>query len=131
MGRGRGHTPTEALIKPALRSRPRPRQRPGVGREAAQLQQKLRLFDRLMDLAADEDDDKKALELEDLAWAQMAEADPIRIIHAGQLLDVSENTVREWADRGVLSEVEGSPRRVSLDSVLRAKEIVADRSTFA
>jgi hypothetical protein len=58
-----------------------------------------------------------------LADRRVADASPIRISHAQKLLGVSNQTVRTWAKDGILDDFGGSPQRVGLQSVLRAKDI--------
>lgn len=84
----------------------------------------LDLFDGLMQLAEEEDSARGAEKLRGLAWADAKAADPIRVLFARQLLGVSDRTIADWCRRGVLEECPGSPRRVTLDSVLRAKAAV-------
>jgi excisionase family DNA binding protein len=63
-------------------------------------------------------------ELRDLRARRIGHARPVRLAIAADLLGVSLPTVRAWADEGVLEWRDGSPRRVSLDSVLRVRPIV-------
>jgi DNA-binding transcriptional MerR regulator len=120
MGRGA----TAELIKPEQRTRPRNGRRPALAREASELRRILRTFDDLIKIASSETA-KQAERVEEVAWDHVHRAEPIRVLHAAQLLGVSDHTVSEWADRGILAEQDQGPRRVSLESVLRAK-IVAD-----
>jgi hypothetical protein len=62
--------------------------------------------------------------LEQLAWRRLEEAEPVRLSDAQQLLGVSNQTVRNWAKDGVLDDCCGSPQRVGLGSVIRARELV-------
>jgi hypothetical protein len=41
---------------------------------------------------------------------------------AARLLGVSEPTVRDWADQGVLEDAPVKPRALSLESVVRVRE---------
>ncbi len=93
-----------------------------IGREAYRLWSQLDLFDRLKDLA--ERDPGRRDELEALAWDKISEADPIRVRHAQQILEVSAGTVTDWTRQGILEEEGSRPRRLSLASVLRTKGIV-------
>jgi len=63
--------------------------------------------------------------MEELAWQYIREADPIRVSHAEKLLGMSNQTVRSWIDEGILDGFGGSPQRIGLESVMRAK-LVAD-----
>jgi DNA-binding transcriptional MerR regulator len=65
-------------------------------------------------------------ELRDLRARRIGHARPVRLAIAADLLDVSLPTVRAWADEGVLEWRGGSPRRVSLNSVLRVRPIVRE-----
>lgn len=65
-------------------------------------------------------------ELSDLRARRIGHARPVRLAIAADLLGVSLPTVRAWADEGVLEWRDGSPRRVSLDSVLRVRPIVRE-----
>lgn len=115
---------TAELIRPGQRRRPRRAHRPVIDREGEALRRTLRVFDRLRQLAAEEGRPKKAAELEDLAWQSVGEAEPIRVLHACQLLRVTDQTVREWMRRGLIEDRGENPRRVGLESVLRVKAIV-------
>lgn len=112
------------LVDPSPRSKPRARHRNIVADEAGRLRRVLDLFERLIELAADENDPDRRLTLEELAWHEVSEAEPIRVSHAAQLLDTSDRTVATWAHRGVLDERSTRPRRVSLDSVLRTRQLI-------
>jgi DNA-binding transcriptional MerR regulator len=65
-------------------------------------------------------------ELRDLRARRIGHARPVRLVIAADLLGVSLPTVRAWADEGVLEWRGGSPRRVSLNSVLRVRPIVRE-----
>jgi DNA-binding transcriptional MerR regulator len=65
-------------------------------------------------------------ELRDLRARRIGHARPVRLAIAADLLGVSLPTVRAWADEGVLEWRDSSPRRVSLDSVLRVRPIVRE-----
>lgn len=43
---------------------------------------------------------------------------------AARLLKVSEPTVRDWADRGLLTDLNAKPRAVSIESVLHVEELL-------
>lgn len=62
----------------------------------------------------------------DLRDRRIGHARPVRLSIAAELLGVSLPTVRAWADEGVLEWRGGSPRRVSLESVLRVRPIVRE-----
>jgi hypothetical protein len=83
------------------------------------------MFERLVSLADRERNAnaRAAADLEDLAWEHVREADPIRISHAQKILGVSNQTARSWIDQGILDGFGGSPQRVGLESVVRAKRI--------
>jgi hypothetical protein len=85
------------------------------------------MFERLTSIAERESrrdaNSKAAAEMEQLAWEVVREADPIRISHAEEILEVSNQTVRSWIDEGILDDFGGSPQRVGLESVVRAKQI--------
>jgi len=112
---------TAALLEPPRRRRPGAGRETALSQEATRLRRDLSLFDELMRLAEDEDNEK----LRDLAWSDAGSADPIRVLFARQLLGVSDRTIADWCRRGVLEEQpDSSPRRVTLVSVLRAKAAV-------
>lgn len=123
MGHG-ASTPTAELVEPTRRSRPKPGKQTALAQEAFRLKRDLDLFDGLMRLADEEDNARGAEKLRDLAWADVEAADPIRVLFARQLLGVSDRTIADWCKRGVLQERPGSPRRVTLASVLGVKEVV-------
>lgn len=124
MSRTRGQSSIAELIDPDHRDRPKSARRKVIDREAERLQNTLDLYERLMEIAADEPDAARRRRIEELAWDKMREADPVRILHAKQLLQVSDRTIADWAQRGLLDARPGSPKRVSLDSVLRIKAVV-------
>jgi hypothetical protein len=92
-------------------------------REALLTQRTLRVFDDIMAIAdslpEDAGDDAR-----EKAWRAVDDSDPIRVLFAQQLLEVSGQTVREWIDKGVLESVGSSPVKVTLASVLEVKDIV-------
>lgn len=85
------------------------------------------MFDRLMSMAGREAQrnakSRAAADMEKLAWEHIREADPIRVSHAQKVLGVSNQTVRTWMDEGVLDGFGGSPQRIGLESVVRAKQV--------
>ena len=85
------------------------------------------MFDRLVSMAGREAQrnakSRAAADMEELAWEHIREADPIRVSHAQKLLGVSNQTVRTWMDEGVLDGFGGSPQRIGLESVVRAKQV--------
>jgi hypothetical protein len=93
------------------------------------MERTLEMFERLMATATRtrerEPRSETAAEIEQLAWQHIREADPIRISHAERLLSVSNQTVRSWLNEGVVDDCGGSPQRVGLESVVRAK-LIAD-----
>lgn len=118
-------TPTALLIEPAKRRKPKETgRRPVVEREGNDLQRTLRLYDRLREISELGGDPKLQATLEELAWVTVREAEPIRILHAEQLLGLTNQTIHDWIERGILEEQGSSPKRVSLESALRAKLIV-------
>jgi hypothetical protein len=120
MGRGAS---TAELIDLRRRSKPRPGKKGAVDREALLTQRTLRVFDDFMRIA-ESMPDGSGDELREAAWRAVDDADPVRVLIAEQLLGVSGQTVREWIERGVLDAVKGSPVKVTLASVLEAKDIV-------
>jgi hypothetical protein len=64
--------------------------------------------------------------LEQLAWRRLDEAEPVRLSDAQALLGVSNQTVRNWVRDAVLDDCGGSPQRVGLGSVIRARELVEE-----
>lgn len=61
-----------------------------------------------------------------LAWEQVKTSPPIRIRSAQDLLRVSDHTIDIWCQRGILELSGKSPKRVSLDSVLVAREALEE-----
>jgi hypothetical protein len=61
-----------------------------------------------------------------LAWEQVKAFPPIRIRSAQDLLQVSDHTIDAWCQRGILKLSGRSPKRVSLDSVLVAREALEE-----
>lgn len=91
------------------------------------MQRTLAMFERLMSIAERESrrnsKSQAAAEMEQVARELVREADPVRISHAERILGVSNQTVRSWIDEGILEGFGGSPQRVGLESVMRAKRI--------
>jgi hypothetical protein len=121
---GRGASSIAELVEPRRRARPQSGQRTGLTQEAEQLKRTLHHFEQLLGLAAEERDPVWKQRVEGLAWQYVRDAEPIRILHAGQLLDVSDRTIAEWIRRGVLEGRPGRPQRLTLESALRVKEAV-------
>jgi hypothetical protein len=92
-------------------------------REFISTRRTLRVYDDFIELA-DNLPDKSAEDARGKAWRAVDDADPVRVMIAEQLLQVSGQTVREWIEKGVLDAVEGSPTKVTLASVLETKDIV-------
>ncbi|MDX6589232.1 MAG: hypothetical protein QOI84_506 [Solirubrobacterales bacterium] len=61
-----------------------------------------------------------------LAWEQVKAFPPIRIRSAQDLLQVSDHTIDVWCQRGILKLSGKRPKRVSLDSVLVAREALEE-----
>jgi hypothetical protein len=105
------------------------RARPSVAKDWEDLQRTLGMFEQLVEASAREREREResraAAEMEQLAWQHLRDANPIRVSHAEKILGVSNQTVRSWIQEGVLDDFGGSPQRVGLDSVLRAK-LIAD-----
>jgi len=60
------------------------------------------------------------------AWRIVREADPVRLSYAAAVLGVSDQTVRDWLDAGLLEDFGGAPQRVGMESVARVRELVRD-----
>jgi hypothetical protein len=89
----------------------------------------LRLFDEARELAErarSSGDDDLAAELDRHAWHIVREADPVRLSYAAAVLDVVDQTVRDWLEAGLLEDFGGAPQRVGLESVARVRELVRD-----
>ena len=104
-----------------------PARRPSVAREWDEVERTLDMFERLLSIAEHESrldtSSGAAAALKELAWDHVRDATPIRVSHAENILGVSNQTVRSWIDLGILDGLQGSPRRVGLESVVRAKRI--------
>lgn len=61
-------------------------------------------------------------EIRRLVKEQTEEWRPVRVLFVSDLLGVSDHTVADWCARGILEERGSNPRRISLPSVLRAKD---------
>lgn len=93
-----------------------------LAREKAELDRTLYFLDHY--LAAAKEAGRAGDKIRNLVKQQAEESRPIRVRFAGSLLDVSDHTVVDWCRRGILVERETHPRRVSLESVLKAKNIL-------
>ncbi len=51
---------------------------------------------------------------------------PVRLAYAAAVLDVADQTVRDWLEAGLLEDFGGAPQRVGLESVARVRELVRD-----
>lgn len=106
------------------------RPRPSLTKDWDALQRTLGMFNQLLDASARErerqPDSHAAAEMERLAWQHVSDADPIRVSHAQDILGVSHQTVRSWLAQGVLDDCGGSPQRLGLESVVRAKLIAQE-----
>lgn len=90
-----------------------------IAREERQVQLALHYFELQCELATEIG--KDGPKLLSLAWDQLAEAPPIRVSLAQPLLRLSDNTIAEWAERGILEQRASHPRRLSLSSVVQTK----------
>jgi len=101
----------------------------GRKREYLEADRTLLIFDetrRLARRAADRSDAETAAELEDFAWRVVRAGDPVTLRYAERVLGVSNPTVRDWVRDGILEDFAGSPQRVGLESLARAREIVRE-----
>lgn len=114
------------LDRAELRQRERGH-RPKVDRDWEAVKRLLTEQDELVEAASrlrtKYGDSEEVASVEDLARRRISDAEPIRISHAQKLLEVSNQTVRAWTDHRVLDDCGGSPQRVGLESVMRAKQI--------
>lgn len=97
--------------------------------EYASADRALRLFDEareLVERACSSGDDDLAAKLDLHAWRIVREADPVRLSYAAAVLDVVDQTVRDWTTAGLLENFAGAPQRVGLESVARVRELVRD-----
>src|SRR5450755_2905254 len=95
-------------------------------RQVDEILDEVRRLDALRDAVETGRRGEARRELRDLRARRISHARPVRLAIAADLLGVSLPTVRAWADEGVLEWRDGSPRRVSLDSVLRISPIVRE-----
>lgn len=132
MGRGAKASATETPTRSGKRDsarggrRKRAAKRPGLATDQRRVETAVRMFNELLtaaNRAEDRGDAEAAADFERLAWQHAEQADPVRVVHAEELLDVSNQTVRDWVDAGALDDFGGSPKRLGLASVLRAKQI--------
>jgi len=105
-----------------------PQQR-SVRAEYERADRALKLFDeaRMLARQAQETGAKElADETERHAWRIVREADPVRLSYVAAVLDLTDQTVRDWLDADLLEDFGGSPRRVGLEGVARVRELVRD-----
>jgi hypothetical protein len=95
-----------------------------IAREERQLRLALRYFERQCELAAEIG--KGGPKLLTIAWDQLTEAPPIRVSLAQPLLRLSDNTIAEWVERGILEQRASHPRRLSLSSVVQTKLVLEE-----
>lgn len=57
-----------------------------------------------------------ATELVRVSQSVLSEVQPVRVLVAARLLDVSDRTVRTWVDKGLLQPTQRSHRRLLLDA---------------
>jgi hypothetical protein len=89
----------------------------------------LRLFDEARAIctqAARRGDDELAAQVDRHAWNIVREADPVRLSYTAAVLDVADQTVRDWLGAGLLEDFGGAPQRVGLESLARVRELVRD-----
>jgi len=101
----------------------------GRKREYLDADRTLLIFDEtrmLASRAAGRGDSETAAELEDFAWRVVRAGDPVTLRYAERVLGVSNPTVRDWVRAGILEDFAGSPQRVGLESLARAREIVRE-----
>jgi predicted nucleotidyltransferase len=121
--RGTGRDATIASTLSKTRVAPR---RVGVVSEEQRSDAALSIFDFLRKEAADAPP-AKAKRFIDRAWAVVEEAEPVRVSYAARVLGLTPQALRSWINRGLLHEVPGSsPARVTLASVARVREVLAD-----
>jgi hypothetical protein len=129
MGHGASHT--YLALEDALLSPPRAASHGlrGRKREYLDADKTLMAFDETRSLArraAGRGDSETAAELEDFAWRMVRASDPVTLRYAERVLGVSNPTVRDWVRAGILEDFEGSPQRVGLESLARARDIVRE-----
>jgi DNA-binding transcriptional regulator YiaG len=123
MARARGATQTYFALGAS-----EPQQR-SVHREYEHGDRALQLFDEAMKLVeqARATGSKELVEeAERHAWRIVREEDPVRLSYVAAVLGVTDQTVRDWLDAGLLEDFGGAPRRVGLESVARVRELVRD-----
>lgn len=117
MARGTGQ-PTKQRAKRRTRRRPVKRRPPTlIEREGVAAERALDLFRSLMALSQEASEKNIAERLAEQARQVIRDADPVRLSYAERVLGVSNPTVRDWAERGLLHLQDDSPQRVSLESV--------------
>jgi hypothetical protein len=86
------------------------------------------LFERVerVEAVAEKIRDQEAAELRDVALAALNAAPPVRLRIAASLLDLSDRTVRVWADEGLLPLVEEHPKRVDPVQLHRVLHLVRE-----
>lgn len=97
--------------------------------EYARADRALRLFDEARELVEQTrsgGDEQLAAQLDRHAWRIVREADPVRLSYAAAVLDIVDQTVRDWLQAGLLEDFGGAPQRVALESVARVRELVRD-----
>lgn len=123
MARARGGAQTYLALDAA-----EPQQR-SLRAEYERADRSLKLFDEARDLAERvrrAGAEEVAEETERHAWRIVRDADPVRLSYAAAVLDLTDQTVRDWLDAGLLEDFGGSPRRVGLESVAVLRRLVKD-----
>jgi hypothetical protein len=95
-----------------------------VARERAELERTLHFVDGYRSLA--DQAGKVGGKIRALAWEQVKEFPPIRVRSAQDILEVSDHTIDVWCRRKILELRAERPKRVSLDSVLTAREALEE-----
>jgi hypothetical protein len=95
-----------------------------VARERAELERTLHFVDGYRSLA--DQAGEVGGKIRALAWEQVKEFPPIRVRSAQDILEVSDHTIDVWCRRGILELRAERPKRVSLDSVLTAREALEE-----
>lgn len=91
----------------------------------------VRELDAVRDALSDGRTSVAAERLDRLRTQRLQHAPVVPISIAAKLLDVSEPTVRAWANRAVLEDVPSRPRGVSLESVVRVSTALQELRTQA
>jgi hypothetical protein len=97
--------------------------------EYAHADRALRLFDEARELVEQTrsgGDEQLATQLDHHAWHIVREAEPVRLSYVAAVLDIVDQTVRDWLQAGLLEGFGGAPQRVALESVARVRELVRD-----